>query len=144
MGIKMRNILTITLMFFHIYCFSQVELNYKIASSKREKVELLKEYALCDCLYTNYIAVDSTFRSKDASKSFIFQVKLIDHRLLDKMEEYTRKNTSNYYKMPAMESIYVNYIFLYCIEFYKSKELHKFIKKELKKHETISNKIFYQ
>ena len=132
MGIKMKNILTFTLIFSYIYCFSQIDLNYKIASSKKEKIELLKEYALCDCLSINYIAVDSTFQTKDTSKSFIFQVNSIDYHLLDKIEKYTRENTSNYYMMPAMESIYANYIFLYCVEFYKSKELKKYIQHILK------------
>ena len=134
MGIKMKNILTFTLIFSYIYCFSQIDLNYKIASSKNKKIELLKEYALCDCLFINYKAVDSTFRSRDASKSFIFQIKAIDYHLLDKIEWYTRKETSNYYKREIIENLdfHANYIFLYCVEFYKSKKLKKYIQHILK------------
>lgn len=130
MGTKI--ITFITFVSFFNTCFSQI--SDAPATRKKEKIELLKEYALCDCLFINYKAVDSTFRSRDASKSFIFQIKAIDYHLLDKIEWYTRKETSNYYKREIIENLdfHANYIFLYCVEFYKSKELKKYIQHILK------------
>lgn len=101
-------------------------------SQSKENLKTLKKYALHKCLLNNYIKADSSFISHDYTASYVFQIKSIDFELLNKIDEYVEKHTSNYYKTDVVENLEdnkANYICWYCIEFYESKELEAFIKK---------------
>lgn len=132
MGTQIKKVVFV--IFFVIFSNNSFcQINNNPVFSSKEEIELLKKYALCTCLLTNYTKVDSAFVSKDVSRSFIFQVKSIDYILLENVNVYTQKITADYYKQPIIESLSGNYIFLYCMDFYESKKLDKFIKRMSKK-----------
>ena len=74
-------------------------------SQSNENVNILKKYALHKCLMNNYYKVDSLFISHDYTPSYLFQVKSIDYDLLDKINVYSEKNTSNYYRNGVQENL---------------------------------------
>ena len=103
-------------------------------SQSNENVNILKKYALHKCLMNNYYKVDSLFISHDYTPSYLFQVKSIDYDLLDKINVYSEKNTSNYYRNGVQENLEdpkANYIFWNCMDFYEPKELDNYVKKIL-------------
>ncbi|MCC9020620.1 hypothetical protein [Flavobacterium lipolyticum] len=105
-------------------------------TQSKDEVHLLKQYSLQKCLKINYHSVDSTFISHDYSASYMLQVKNADYNMLNKLDDFTAKNTSQFYEMGVSENLEdskANYIFCHCMDFYESKELDKFIKKVLKK-----------
>lgn len=103
-----------------------------ILYSQSKEIQTVKKYALQKCLKENYNSIDSTFTSHDYSASYIVQIKNADPNILNKVNDFTIKNTSQYYKMGVSENLEdskANYVFWHCMDFYESKELDNYIRK---------------
>lgn len=103
-----------------------------IYSQSKEEIQTVKKYALQKCLKENYNSIDPTFISHDYSASYIVQIKNADPNILNKINDFTIKNTSQYYKMGVAENLddsKANYVFWHCMNFYESKELDNYVRK---------------
>ena len=104
------------------------------AQTKKE-IEELKTYSLCSCVNKNYSRIDSTFYSADVTNSYIFQHSSLSVEKLGKLDRYIEENTFYLYKeVPygSYDTPKANMIFYFCMSFYESKKLDKFIKNLLK------------
>lgn len=104
-------------------------------SQRKEDVKVLKKYALCSCINKNYNRIDSTFYSSDVTNSYIIQYYPLNIDRTKKLIRFIDDNTQDFYKMPPFGSYdapKANMIFYFCMDFYESKKLDKFVKQLLK------------
>ena len=107
-------------------------------AQKKEDVKDLKIYALCSCVNKNYSSIDSTFYSADVTNAYILQHAPLSIEKFEKFDQFIKANTSLYYKefpYGSYDAPKANMVFSFCMKFYESKGLDKFIKKLIKEQD---------
>lgn len=94
----------------------------------------LKKLALCECILSNYKALNSdTFSLNDISKSTYNNESNLEFSALHKLDSFVHLKTSNFYTFKlshtSSQSIKNNEVLKLCIEFYYSRDLNRFIRK---------------
>lgn len=103
---------------------------------KVNKVEELKTYALSVCIQNNNKKIYTNLETKDITNSFII-IDLVDipQDQRSQLNKFIDKKTNTFYEPIPYQGYGIsdaNLICYKCIDFYKSKELTKFIKNLLK------------
>ena len=100
--------------------------------TKRDRIKQLKKYGFYLCMEHNQIRIDSTFRfSNDHIGGVIFFHYELEG--LEKTKDFVTKNAQ--FEFPngllknEMSDPKANLICLDCFDFYKSKALHRFVRK---------------
>lgn len=88
--------------------------------------QLLKEYFLCECFRECY--KDSHNIQKDLSPSVYFDIMSYELEAFRKVDEYARKTVASIGPSPMVDLNNSKCYFIILMDFYKSKELDRFIK----------------